>query len=118
MKALSGLLLLSLLLGCGLPFSRPTPSENEDKERYLDMLDKGQIRDLRFTYDGWVGTASSIARFATDASGIERIRAAAQREDTYVPSSEATRRELLATVREITVGFLGPMECSGIRQNS
>jgi hypothetical protein len=94
MKAPAALLVLFLSMGCGAPFSRPTQSEKQYKERYLDMLDAKQIRNLRFTYYGALGTAASIARFATDAAGIESMRAAAEREDAYEPSSEVTCREL------------------------
>ena len=91
MKLLLVILVLAITKGCGLPLSRPTPSESQYRKRFLGTLTEEQVQDLRFAYRGAIGGESSIAQFTTDPSGIMAIRVATKREEVYKPDRDEDR---------------------------
>ena len=101
MKLLLVILVLAITEGCGLPLSRPTPSESQYRKRFLSMLTEEQIQDLRFAYRGAIGGESSIARFTTDPSGIMAIRVATKREEVYKPDRDEDRGVLQTPIPDV-----------------
>jgi hypothetical protein len=53
---------LLAVLGCGVVFSRPCPSESEYIARYLTYFDSSQIDGLDYVYRGAIGGEGTIAR--------------------------------------------------------
>jgi hypothetical protein len=96
MFAIEMAFLLLFISGCGMPLSRPRPSEAEYIARYLMYFDSSQIEKIDYVYEGAVGGECTAARIQF--KGPVKIRALGKfaKEGSYDPAkmkSEQAKRE-------------------------
>jgi hypothetical protein len=66
------LALFSVVCGCECSLSRPVPSAEEYRARYLGHFDQSRVERLDFVYSGAVGGVSTVARI--EFAKYERIK--------------------------------------------